>query len=230
MLAITAPERCYVNDLLEGLKYEKIYDSKGMSLYKTKYNNHEFIIITNGYGKINIASSLRYLIDNYKINVIINVGTVGSTCDTNTVFSAIIPNNCLEFDVDFTPLGYSEALIPLMDKGIYNTNNDLTECLNKASQMCGINYVNNLIATGDMFVCNNSLTNSIRREYNVGGVDCECATTGHFCYVNDIPFACIKVVSNLSGTNAAKQYNLYDAESSKTAQRIVHKFLKLYYE
>ena len=69
-----------------------------------------------------------------------------------------------------------------------------------------------------------------RKEYSAGAVDCESGCIGEFSYINDISYACVKVVSNFANNNGIKQYNLYDEESSRSCQRIVYKFLKEFYE
>lgn len=230
MLVIVASDRCYVNDLLEKLTYSKEESPNKSDVYKCNYKDHQFIILISGYGKINIGSNLRYICDKYPIKVILSIGTCGSITDSNGIFSAVIPNSCLEFDVDFMPIGYLPGQIPKMEKALYKTNEDLVECLIKASNISGVSYSNDLMASSDMFVSNYNLSSSIRREYNAGSVDCESGSVGQFCFVNEIPYASIKVVSNFANNNGIKQYNLYDDESSRIVQRITYKFLNEFYE
>lgn len=230
MLAIVASDRCYVNNLLEKLDYKKETSPNKSELYKCIYKEHEFIVLISGYGKVNIGSSLRFICDNYPIKVLLCIGTSGSVTDTNTIFNAVIPNSCLEFDVDFMPNGYVAGQIPKVEKSSYKTNDDLVECLKRASNSAGVNYSNDLIASSDMFVSNYNLLNSVRREYNAGAIDCESGAIGEFCFVNGIPYCSLKVISNFANNNGIKQYNLYDEESSRICQRITYKFLKEFYE
>ena len=65
MLAIVASERCYVSDLLEKLSYTKEESPNKSEVYKCTYKTHEFIILVSGYGKVNIASNLRYICEKY---------------------------------------------------------------------------------------------------------------------------------------------------------------------
>lgn len=230
MLAIVASDRCYVNDLLEKLTYSKEESPNKSELYKCNYKDHKFIILVSGYGKVNIGSSIRYLCFKYPIKAILSIGTCGSITDSNGIFSAVIPTSCLEFDVDFMPLGYLPGQIPKIEKALYKTNDDLVECLKKASNISGVSYSNDLMATSDMFVSNYNLSSSIRREFNAGAVDCESGSVGQFCFINEIPYASVKVVSNFANNNGIKQYNLYDDEACRISQRITYKFLKEFYE
>ena len=213
MLAIVASERCYVSDLLEKLSYTKEESPNKSEVYKCTYKTHEFIILVSGYGKVNIASNLRYICEKYNIRVILSIGTAGALTDEASIFSAVIPNTTAQFDVDFMPNGFMEGQIPGLDKATYKTNEDLIECLKRASNVSGYN-----------------LASSIRREYNAYACDCESGVVGEYSFVNEIPYASVRVISNLANNNGIKQYNLYDHESSSICQRITYKFLKEFYE
>ena len=230
MLAIVTSDRNYINNVIEKVSYSKQISPSVCEVYKCKYKEHEFLVVVTGYGKVNIGSSLRYVCEKYPVKVMLCIGTAGSITDNNEIFSAVIPSSTLQFDVDFTPNGFKPAFIPKVDNGIYKTNEDLIECLQRSCNMCGVNYSNDFVATSDMFVCNYSLSNSIKKQFNACAVDCESGSVGQFAYVNKIPFACIKVISNFANNNGIKQYNLYDDEASVILQRIVNKFLKEFYD
>lgn len=230
MLAITTPDSCYVEDLLKKLNYEKEKSPNKTEIYKCNYKEHIFIIMVTGYGKINQGSALRYLCDNYPIKVILSIGTAGSITNENEIFCAMIPNYTLQFDVDFIPNGYKEAQIPGIDINMYKTNDDIVECLKRIVSLNGVKYSLNHIASSDMFVNNYNLSNSIKRQYNAGAVDCESGSIGEFCYINDIHYACLKIISNYANNNGIKQFNMNDEESSRILQRLTYKFLKEFYE
>ena len=75
MLAIVASNKCYINYLLKKLSYSKESSPNKSEVYKCKYKEHEFIILVSGYGKVNIASNLRFICDNYPIKVLLCIGT-----------------------------------------------------------------------------------------------------------------------------------------------------------
>lgn len=230
MLLIIAPEDKYVDNLVSKFDYTKKQAINGVNLYNCVYKEHQFLIATTGYGKVNIINALRYLCDNYDIKVIVQMGTAGSISDANDIFSAVIFGGALQYDVDFSPNGYSPGVIPNEIKGIYPTNEDLRECMETSCSICGVNYTNDLIASGDMFVCNNGLANSIRREYNAGAVDVESGVVGQFAHQNKIPYVGVKVISNFAYNNAVRQYNLYEEEAILSSEKITGKFIKNYYD
>ena len=230
MLAIVSSDKKYISNLLDKFMYKKEKSPNNTSVYVCKYNEHKFIIMVMGYGKVNIGSSLMHIKEKYNVKAVVLVGTAGSIVDNNQILSAIIPLNTLQFDVDFIPNGYMEGQLPGIDKAIYSSDTDLNECIIGCCNNSYINYSNDIIASSDMFVNNYALSNSIRREYDAGAVDTESGAIGEFCYVNDISFSCIKVVSNYANNNAIKQFNMYDEEASLISQKIAYKFIKLFYE
>lgn len=230
MLAILSSDNCYVKELLEKYKVSKEKSPSITEIYKCKYNDHDFIISTLGYGKVNIGSSLRFLCDKYNIKAVIVIGTAGSITDTSDIFSCVVANNSLQFDVDFMPNGYKQGQIPGLSKSMYKTDNDLNDCIKRAINLCGISYQEGTIASSDMFVSNYNLSNSIRREYDALAVDVETGSIGQFCYMNDISYSSLKVISNFANNNGIKQYNLYEEESKVILQRIASKILKDFYE
>lgn len=230
MLAVVAADENLVGDLIKKFGGEKQQSSLNAIIYKCKYKEHDFLLMITGYGKLNIGSSLSYLVQNYPVRVILNMGTAGSLIDSNGIFSVVIPNKVTCYDVDFSFLGYEPTRLPGVKESIFTSNQDLCDCAKRACNVCGTNSSDDIIASGDMFVCNNRLALSIRRECDAGAVDCESGNIGQFAYQNNIPFVCIKIISNFANNNAVGQYRLYNDEASIGIQRIVNKFLKGYYE
>ena len=230
MLAIVAPENKYVSDLLDKFSYEKVEQKDSLNVYKVNYENHNFLILTTGYGKVCASSNLMYAINNYKINAIILIGTAGSINESCNIFDVIVPKLSLQFDVDFCPNGYEPGQIPLVDNSVYYTNDDLNACINEVCEDAKYNYFNDVIASSDMFVCNYRLSRSIKTEYDASFVDVESGTIGQFCYLNDIPYSCIKVTSNYANNNGLRQYNSYDDRASLIAQNIAYEFIIKFFE
>ena len=230
MIAIVAPENKYISNLLEKFSYEKVKQKKDLNVYKVNYEKHKFLIITTGYGKVNISSNLMYAVENYKINGILLIGTSGSINENCNIFDIVVPRLSLQFDVDFTPNGYEPGQIPLVNDYLYYTNEDLNDCIYMALEELKYNYFNEIIASSDMFVNNYRLSRSIKTEYDASFVDVESGTIGQFCYLNNITYSCIKVVSNHANNNALRQYNSYDERASIMAQNITFNFIKKFFE
>ena len=228
MLLIVAKEDKYINNLLNKLEYTK-ENVDNINVYNCKYMDHNFLIIITSYGKVNVASSLIRIFNKYRIRVIVQMGTCQSISNDLDILNAVIYKGALQYDVDFSPLGYSPSIFPFMDTGIYFTNDDLRKCMEDSCSKCNVNYTNNLISSADMFVSNNNLAKSVRVCFNSSSIDDYSGTIGQIAYINKIPFVGINIVSSYANNNAVKLYNLYDNEASSICQKIVYKFIKEYY-
>ena len=228
MLAIIAPENKYVSNLLDEFNYEKKESKNNLNVYKINYDNHQFLIVTTGYGKVNIASNMMYVYQKYKIKLFVLIGTAGSINENCNIFDVVIPKYTLQYDVDFMPLGLEAAQLPGLNTWFYETNDDINNCILDVCK--DKNYYTDLVVSSDMYVCNYRLSQSIKHEYDACCVDVECGSVGEFCYTNNIPYSCIKVVSNYANNNGLKQYNMYDERASKICQNITSAFIKKFYE
>lgn len=229
MLAICTTDKCYVNDLLNSFKYVKDKNCSLYSVYKCLYNSHEFLIVVTGYGKVNIGSSLMYIRENYKIGCIISIGTCGCVVQNKNLFDIVIPNGTIQYDVDFLLRNCMVSKIPNVKKNKYITNSDLNNCLKSSCLLLNENYLNEAIASADMYVYNKYLARSIKRSFNIDVVDVDSGCVGEFCYLNNIAYSCIKVISYNAFYITIKKYNYYDSKASNKCQRIVYKFIKEFY-
>lgn len=230
MLAIVSPEECYASYLLDSLSYKKKKVDNNFSIYECEYDNHVFVLLISGYGKVGMTNALRYLIDNYNIKIILSIGTGGAISGYNDIFDVVIPRSTLQFDVDYSPLGYNPGQFPNVNEFVYKTNEEVNELIKKCCINKNVNYVEGSCASADMFVNNHNLSNSIKREYNAFLVDCESGVIGEFCHLNNIEYSCIKVVSNFANESAVKHYKMYDEEAGVLCQKITNNFLKLFYK
>ena len=66
MLLIVAKEDRYINNLLEKINNTK-ETVKNINIYNCTYMDHNFLITTTNYGKVNVSSALSYIINKYKV-------------------------------------------------------------------------------------------------------------------------------------------------------------------
>lgn len=229
MLVVVASNKKYINNLLEKFEHKKMKSPKKTSLYKCIYEKHEFLIMKTGLGKVNISSSLRYICDFYKISLVLVVGTAGCICNNSSILDAVIAKSSLQFDVDFSPLGYKLSHVPKIDSCHFKTNDDVNNCLKNICLKRHIKYNYAIISSSDMFVSNYRLARSILNNFNSCTIDCETAVVGEFCYINKIQYSSLKIVSNYANNNASLDYKLYNNDAINICTDIIYEFIKKFY-
>ncbi len=132
-------------------------------------------ILFTGVGKVNAAHKLVKAISSTQIDTVINLGTAGSH-----VFNTGELVCCREFiqrDMDVRPLGFSAWQTPFEE--VIQINNGLLVDGLKVGR-CG---------TGDSFA-----TDVNTDAYDV--VDMEAYALAKICHAEDIPFTCVKYISD----------------------------------
>lgn len=157
---------------------------------------NDFPIIYTGIGKVNAAFKLTQAIEKYKPELVINLGTAGSD-----FFKKYDVVNCTQFiqrDMDVTGLGFELYETPLTQ--VPTVLNYGITFPNLSSGICG---------TGDSFE-----THLKNKPYNV--VDMEAYTLAFITQSYDIPFLCLKFISDGADDSAAESWKeniIYSAEA-----------------
>ena len=175
---------------------------------KFAINNIDIYLAICGVGKANASFALATILNNWKIDLCINVGTAAGISKDIEILDVIIGTQYKYADVDVTTLKFELGQIPFMPKK-YETNKFLLE------KITGNFIKKGLVLTQDKFVHHeddlNHLTNNFK---NPLCVEMEATALAQCCYLWNIPFVMIKGISDSlilkNNTNDFKQ-NIYKA-------------------
>ena len=153
-------------------------------------------VIYTGVGKINAAYNLTKSIAKHTPNIVVNLGSAGSS-----VFKRGKIVNCTKFvqrDMDVQPLGFQKWVTPFEEDNGAILNYGL-RVPNLEEGICG---------TGDSFW----LYSDENKDYDI--VDMEAYALASVCKKYEIPFRCFKYISDAGNPkdwteNAAKGVDLF---------------------
>ena len=100
----------------------------------------------------------------------------------------------------------------------------ITEC---AKDM-GLHTVRGTIATGDIFVAEDSVRNKIVSLFNGVAAEMEGGAIGHVCYVNKKPFCVLRAISDCADGSGAENYMEFLGQAAENAVMVMAKFIKEY--
>ncbi|WP_187477328.1 nucleosidase [Amniculibacterium sp. G2-70] len=147
----------------------------------------DYQLIFTGLGKINASYELTKAIAKYAPDIIINLGTAGSTLFNRG--EVVCCNQFVQRDMDVSALGFEKFKTPFAkEESILKYGLELDE-LNLGT--CG---------TGDSFETEHRNT-----EYNV--VDMEAYALAAIAQREQIPFLCLKYISDGADDNAVDDWN-----------------------
>ncbi len=194
------------------------------------FNNKNILVCGTGYGKANIGSCFGHVCSICPINTLICLGNCGAirNCSNNAnINNVAISTSTTQFDVDFSALGYPSPLIPGLNIAHYSSSDKLIKLAEISSHLRNINYNDGLFASGDQFVADNILSESISQNYNAQFIDNESGVLGELCCIAKIPFVSIKGISNYADNNASEDYQNNKRRANCTANEVVCTMLNL---
>lgn len=196
------------NELLRNLC---VFEEKvnGTTIYKTKINNTEVIFVDSGITKVDFTRNFVNIISKYPICKVIGIGNAASLNQCLKIGGVGICSESLQYDVDFTALGYKLAEIPEVNRSVFYSNEELVRLAKMASEQQRIMYSVGRTISADRFVANNKEAESLKKCFKTEVLDTECGILGGLSYLYCIPSVTIKGISNYGDNCAVKDYNSY---------------------
>lgn len=157
----------------------------------------DLIAVCCGIGKVNAATLAAFTAAEFSVDLIVNAGLSGGLLNS-PVGQTVIGDKFIEYDFDLTPLGYEPAEKP-GQKYIYTADGSYVSDLKLYFACESVTCV-----TGDRFVNDSHTADNLVARFGAGCCDMETAAIASVCNDFDIPFACIRRISD-SGDE--KQYS-----------------------
>lgn len=182
---------------------------------------HEVVVLKSGIGKVNAAIATLTLIENFHVNFVINTGVAGGTGRGADILDVVIGDSVAYHDVwcgpgtlDGQAAGcprYFESPLPA----------DVLETIEGTRH--------GLIASGDIFVSRPEDVTRILTLYPEAiAVDMESAAIAQVCYLKNVPFLAVRVVSDTPGAaDNIAQYETFWEDAPREAFEVVNRVLDI---
>ena len=163
------------------------------------------VIAKCGIGKVNAAVVALTMIDTFHVSIIINTGVAGGTGKETKVLDVVLASKVAYHDVwcgPGTSEGQAAGCPPFF------------ECMD-----LDVNGVKKgLIVSGDVFVSRESDIAKIKTMYpEAMAVDMESAAIAQVCFLKNVPFVALRVISDTPGKeDNVEQYQNFWEDAPKT--------------
>lgn len=214
------------------------YEYDPFRRFASQFNPEEFEALTNncirfnfnekievvamecGIGKVNAAIATLWLINEEKVDTILNVGLSGAVQNVHRNF-IVAGTEYTECDFDLTAIGYDLGVKP-QNTYIYKADEKLLSIAEK----CSVDYFGKL-GTGDIFLADSALKEKFRDTFGICSFDMETGAIAAVCHKAQIPFLAIRKISDDCDENAVESYKeLNDKKEvhlSEVAREILEK-------
>ena len=213
MIGIIAAESKEMNEIKKLMKNIEEKDLFNLQFFTGKIEEEECVLVECGEGKVNAARTTQIMIDNFKIDKLVNVGSAGA----------------IQYDFDISGLGYEKGEICNIGKYIYCDKTLVEECKQAIENIENDSYkvVIGTIATADSFCDKPEIAKMVRKEFNAECVEMEGAAVAQVCYLDKIPFLVIRGISDTPNGNNKIDFRKYLEVASKQSAKILQNLIKI---
>ena len=212
-----------IDNLKEAMEQTTTATYSGVEFVSGKIGERNIVAAVCGIGKVFAAVCTEAMILKYDVDMIINIGVGGSLTKDLGVLDVAVAKNVVQHDMDTSPLGDPVGLLSGINMVLLPADERMVDLLTKCLQDKGINYRTGTIATGDQFIAKEEQKNLIRTRFEAIAAEMEGGSIGHVCYINKIPFAILRSISDSEG--GAMDYQTFAEKAAVQSIEVVLEFI-----
>ena len=198
----------------------------GVEFTVGKRYGKEIVLAVCGIGKVFAAICTEAMILRFAPSLILNSGVAGTLTEALSIGDIAIAKNLVQHDMDTSPLGDPVGLVSGINKIYFDADEAAVAAFAKATASVGANSVIGTIASGDQFMSDTAKKNAIRDRFGAIACEMEGAAIAHVAYVNNVPFAVLRAISDSASGDAQMEYPKFVAMAAERSHAIIDAFLK----
>lgn len=196
----------------------------GIEYITGKLDGIEVVAAVSGVGKVFAAVCAQTMILKFGIDMMINIGVAGTLTKELNILDAAIASGVIQHDMDTSAVGDPIGLISGINIITVPADEKMAEILGECVREIGGRSKVGIIASGDQFVASQEKKNEICAEFNgVIAAEMEGGAIGQVCYINKVPFAVLRSISD--GDGGGMDYAQFSAAAAERSVAIVRRFV-----
>lgn len=223
MLGIIGAMDEEVAKVKEEMRDVEVLSRASMDFYKGVINGHSAVVVRSGIGKVNAAMCAQILVDEYKVDAIINTGIAGSLDAAIDIGDIVLSTDALEHDMDAVTFGYPLGQIPRMDTLSFEADARLREIAKEACEKVNpeIKVFEGRVVSGDQFVSDKNKKKWLVDNFAGSCTEMEGAAIAHAAYLNKVPFLIIRAISDKADDSASMDYPAFEAKAIEHSVKLI---------
>lgn len=216
-----------VDALKKEMENKTVTVKAGMEFCQGILKGQNVVIVRSGIGKVNAAVCTQILVDVFHITRVINTGIAGSLNAGIDIGDVVIATDLVHHDMDATNFGYPLGQIPQLDVFAFEADKEISDIAAKACLEANpdIHVFRGRIVSGDQFISNKEVKNRITDNFEAYCTEMEGAAIAQTAYLNKIPFAVIRAISDKSDDSATMDYPTFEAKAAQHSVNLVNKLM-----
>lgn len=225
IIAAMQEEMQEIKNIMEQIEEEKIYN---LTFIKGKINNQTAVLVESGVGKVNATRTTQILIDYFKIEAVINIGSAGSANNELEIGDIVIGKKLVQHDFDITAFGHPKGFISNVGQYVESDSELIEKMEQTISKLgnCECNIKIGTIASGDIFCTETKMKDKIKEKFNADAIEMEGAAIAQVCKLDNIPFIIIRSISDKPNGKNEITFNEFLKKASKRCAQIISNFIR----
>lgn len=211
-----------IKTLLSKTKTENI---SGVDFVTGKYGEKDVVVAKCGVGKVFSALCAEAMILKFNPSVIINVGVAGCLTPDLKIGDIVIAKDVVQHDMDTSPLGDPIGMLSDINIVHIPTDEKVTKLLEESVKNAGFEFRSGTIASGDQFVASKEKKDFIKESFGAISCEMEGGSIGHVCYVNRVPFAVLRAMSDGADDGATMDFPAFCKLAAENEVTVIENFL-----
>jgi len=224
MIGIIGALAIEVEGLQAKMEIADIITIGGMVFYTGEIAGKKVVIARCGVGKVNAAMCAQAMIISFPVTAVINLGAAGAIDNALNIGDVVVATELVHHDVNAGSFGYKPGELPGMQMHTLPADIKLADLAMKAYGTTlegGAKVHHGLIATGDQFIEDAEAKKWILDEFAALCVEMEGAAIAQVCYLNKIPFAAIRAISDKADGSAQATFEEFVVQAAENSTKVV---------
>ena len=198
------------------------YTISGALYTKGTLHGKDVVTAVCGIGKVFAAMCAQTMIIKFGADKVINTGVAGGLTDKTDILDTVVATALVQHDMDTTYFGDPKGMISGINVVEFSCDESLAE---KIAENTEGNVVRGIVASGDCFVADENKKKDIAETFNAVACEMEGASIAQVCYVNKVPFAVLRTISD--GANGEEMsYERFCAIAAEKAAKVIIKTIE----
>lgn len=217
-----------VNAIIEKMTNVESKEKAGMTFNRGTLEGKEAVVVRSGIGKVNAGLCTQILVDDYKIDAVINTGIAGSLKNQIDIGDIVLSSDALYHDMDATGFGYDFGVVPRMESSVFKGD---VRLINLAKECCervnpDINVHIGRVVSGDQFISDKAKKDWINEHFDGYCTEMEGAAIAHAATLNNIPFLIVRAISDKADNSATMDYGEFEKKAIIHSVNLIMEFVK----
>ena len=221
MIGIIGAMAVEVAHLKEAMQAPQIDVVSGITFYRGRLAGQDVVLAKSGVGKVFAALCAQTMVLNYGVTRFVVSGVAGSLSKDLHIGDVVIATTCVQHDMDTSAVGDTIGMVSGINRIRFEADAATVRSLESVCRERHVPYTRGIVATGDQFVASAAKERWIADTFGAVASEMESCAVAQVAFVNRVPYAAIRVISDEADGKTPEDYPTFVAHSAQRSSEIL---------